>query len=508
MRRSLSLTALFGLLVALLAAPVASASTAAPAIDPADNTPFAGSGTAELLSVQADLPIGDFSVADVGVSPVSTNVDTSATPRSTADAANLDKDLLGAIPLDGILTEASQSAPPDNAEPVEETLIEIPASPLLDLGVSTSRASARWPGDGVCLAPGESIADGYNETAGADVLAVEDVVTVATVNTSGGVTYTQNNISTAEVPGELGRALVSQSTTQVDAVTVLAGTPLEVTIGVASTPTLTATATGQPGGASVTYSNPVVTIDAPEGGALEPLEELGGVLDGLIKDTILGDVVDGLEPLLGPLAEAGVIDVEILVGEETLQTNTAADGTAATGAASVVQINITVLDVIGDPLLDVSVDVGPMTAAVAVPAGGINCDPDLPECSDGIDNDGEGTIDIDDPNCHTDGDPDNPDSYDPDDDDESSECNDGVDNADPEDDLADAADPGCHTDGDANNPDSYDPNGPSETNEGQAKTEDPGPLPRTGGDLPLAAAMAFGGLGLAALHLMRRRVTA
>ncbi|MDE0804469.1 MAG: hypothetical protein OSA99_14245 [Acidimicrobiales bacterium] len=508
MRRTLSLTALLGLTTALLAAPVASASTTAPAIDPADNTPFAGSGTAELLSVQADIPLADLSVADLGLSPVQTNVDTSATPRSTATAANLNDTLLGAIPLTGILAEATQSAPPDNAEPVENTILEVPAAPVLDLGVSTSRASARWPGDGVCLAPGESIADGYSETAGADVLAVDGVATVATVNTSGGVSYTQNAISTAEVPGETGRALVSHSTTQVDSVTVLAGTPLEVTIGVASTPTLTATATGQPGGASVSYSNPVVTIDAPDGGALEPLEEVGGVLDGLIKDTILGDVIDGLAPLLDPLAEAEALDVEILVGEETMATNTAADGTAATGAASVVQINLTVLGVLGDALLDVSVDVGPMTAAVGVPAGGINCNPDLPECSDGIDNDGEGTIDIDDPNCHTDGDPDNPDSYDPDDDDESSECNDGVDNADPEDDLADAADPGCHTDGDPNNPDSYDPNGPSETNEGQPKVETPGPLPRTGGDMPLAAAMAFGGLGLAALQLMRRRATA
>ncbi len=42
-----------------------------------------------------------------------------------------------------------------------------------------------------------------------------------------------------------------------------------------------------------------------------------------------------------------------------------------------------------------------------------------PQCSDGVDNDGDGKIDADDPECHTDGDPTNPDSYDPRDDDES-----------------------------------------------------------------------------------------
>jgi hypothetical protein len=43
---------------------------------------------------------------------------------------------------------------------------------------------------------------------------------------------------------------------------------------------------------------------------------------------------------------------------------------------------------------------------------------DVPECSDGIDNDGDGKIDIADPECHTDGNPDNPASYDPNDDSE------------------------------------------------------------------------------------------
>ena len=509
MRRSLTLAAALGLGAALLAAPGAGAAPTAPAIPPADNTPFAGSGSAELLTVEADLPVGDFSIADVGLSPVSTDVDTSATPRSSATGANLDKDLLGAIPLEGILSEAAQTAPPDNAEAAETTLIPVPAAPVLDLGVSTSRAHARWPGDGVCLAPGESLAVGYNETAGADVLTIPDVGSVVTVNNAlGGVSGTQSDIFTEEVAGELGRALVSQSETQVDGLTILQGTPLEATIGVAATPTLTATATGQPGGATVTYNDPVVTIDAPEGGVLEPLEEVGTALDGLIKETILGEVIDSLEPILGPIGDAGLVEVEILVGDETLNTTVAPDGTGAVGTVSVVQIRITVLQAIGEaPLLDVYVDVAPMMASVAVPAGGINCG-GLPECSDGVDNgDPEDELaDIDDPGCHTDGDPDNPDSYDPDDDDETdvTECNDGVDNDDPEDELADIDDPGCHTDGDPNNPDSYDPTDDDET-DGQAR-RDPGPLPRTGGDVPLAAAMLVGLGGLGALHLLRRRV--
>jgi hypothetical protein len=96
-----------------------------------------------------------------------------------------------------------------------------------------------------------------------------------------------------------------------------------------------------------------------------------------------------------------------------------------------------------------------------------------PQCSDGVDNaDPEDTlVDAADPGCHTDGNAGNSGSYDPNDNDETDpapkpQCSDGVDNADPEDTLVDAADPGCHTDGNAGNSGSYDPNDNDETDQG------------------------------------------
>ncbi|MPZ01013.1 MAG: hypothetical protein GEU97_24220 [Actinophytocola sp.] len=79
-----------------------------------------------------------------------------------------------------------------------------------------------------------------------------------------------------------------------------------------------------------------------------------------------------------------------------------------------------------------------------------------PECSDGVDNDGDKKIDYpDDPGCES-----------PEDDSESPnpECSDGVDND--GDGKVDADDPECHTDGDATNPDSYDPRDDDESNGG------------------------------------------
>ncbi|MGH3862763.1 choice-of-anchor P family protein [Actinokineospora sp.] len=95
------------------------------------------------------------------------------------------------------------------------------------------------------------------------------------------------------------------------------------------------------------------------------------------------------------------------------------------------------------------------------------CQAPKPQCSDTADNDGDGKVDATDPGCHTDGNPDNPDSYDPNDNDETdvpkTQCNDGVDNDD--DKLTDAEDPGCHTDGNPDNPASYDPSDNDEFND-------------------------------------------
>ena len=101
-----------------------------------------------------------------------------------------------------------------------------------------------------------------------------------------------------------------------------------------------------------------------------------------------------------------------------------------------------------------------------------------PQCADGVDNDGDGVIDAQDPGCHTDGNPNNPASYDPTDNTErdagtggsggetagNPECSDNRDND--GDGRIDERDPGCHTDGNANNPASYNPDDDDEGDDG------------------------------------------
>ena len=150
-----------------------------------------------------------------------------------------------------------------------------------------------------------------------------------------------------------------------------------------------------------------------------------------------------------------------------------------------------------------------------------------PQCSDTIDNDGDGVIDAADPGCHSDNDASNDASYNPNDNDETdkksgggttgsgetgTQCADKKDND--GDGLIDAKDGGCHTDGNPNNPDSYDAtddseagggtgnggNGGNAGTGGQSTSNDT--LPFTGTDV---VGLALAGLLMLAGGLLLRR---
>jgi LPXTG-motif cell wall-anchored protein len=157
------------------------------------------------------------------------------------------------------------------------------------------------------------------------------------------------------------------------------------------------------------------------------------------------------------------------------------------------------------------------------------------QCSNGIDDDGDGKIDDQDEGCHTDGNPANPNSYDPTDDSEATasgaggsgdtgnnnaddgggdddgsgdaQCADGRDND--GDGVTDEDDPGCHEGNNINNP--YNPDDDSEGSDGGggggdgagSGNLDSGELPFTGTDV-IGISLA-GLLVLAGGLLLRRR---
>jgi LPXTG-motif cell wall-anchored protein len=147
-------------------------------------------------------------------------------------------------------------------------------------------------------------------------------------------------------------------------------------------------------GGQVTYTANSEIIDLKIGGEVVPLDDplselLAGINQGL-EESGLNQLADIQENVVTPTEDG--ISVDALV--------------------------VTVLSAAGEvPLATLRFG--------HAEVGGLTCDSgggDRPECSDGIDNDGDGLIDADDPACHTDGDPTNPDSYDPDHDSESEDA--------------------------------------------------------------------------------------
>jgi len=193
---------------------------------------------------------------------------------------------------------------------------------------------------------------------------------------------------------------------------------------------------------------------------------IGGQPVGL--NTPVQQLIDALDMLLQPLNEvADIKRNEVAV--------------TATGAA-VNALHVTVLGGIGvpatTPLLDLTVG--------HAQVGGLTCPPPVPQCSDGVDNDGDGLIDAKDPGCQ-----DANGKYDPNKNDERNQCSDGIDND--GDGLIDfGKDPGCTS-----------PQDNSEVDNGGGGGGGTG-LARTGGEskAPLAGGLAF--LALGALAIRRR----
>lgn len=161
------------------------------------------------------------------------------------------------------------------------------------------------------------------------------------------------------------------------------------------------------------------------------------------------------------------------------------------GGAAVDALVVTVLAAAGEaPLAQVRLAHAEVTAGACAA---------VPQCTDGVDNDGDTKSDIGDPGCHRDGNAANEASFDPNDNDERDgvQCADGVDND--GDTVSDRADPGCHTDGRADNDASYDANDDNENDVARAGT-----LPATGASFTMLPALAALSAGVAAVAARRR----
>ncbi|GAB3296607.1 hypothetical protein GCM10027563_38670 [Parasphingorhabdus pacifica] len=320
-----------------------------------------------------------------------------AQERSIAESSPLGFAVGGNVPtLPGTL---SQTALPDHDAPSVEsmTVPGPPADQHLNLGPIEGSAHARWDRQmGPCMDP---IAD--TRTSVASISAINTLPAMpdepsARVDTPGPLSElgglldgqapteagngsllnvpdtisARSTVRLVDVPGQAGKAVRSTSSMQLASVRLLAGTPQELRIDVASTPTLTATSTGDPETSTLDYSAPVLRIS--QGG-----EELG-VVD--VADPTM-DIPIGMPatpeapdlPVVGGLAE-GVLDLGVLrlsIGE--LEDRT--EGAQAQGRARLFDLELLSGEAIGVPTSLAEVSFGEQAVTAGAPEGGVHCDP-------------------------------------------------------------------------------------------------------------------------------------
>ena len=318
---------------------------------------YGGSASVDLVHLDAVEIPGTIKAVDLSVAPARADVESAglaaplAPARSHSRGTNLDLDILsGTLPLTGLIVEAEQSAPPDNAEPVVNELLNLNANPLLSVLLARASAHSKWPGDNACVASGTPIAEGKSEVVDPQVLTgvggPAGTALVALNNAQGSTVYTRSTVGLMDVAGSPNKGVIAESHTQLTAVTLFKGTTSELTINVVAPPVVTAIATGQPGGASVTYSEPILQI-----------VQAGTVIGELNAADINQTVV----------LPNGILELKL----GTLEATTTPDGTSAQGSANLLSLTLLGAPLPIEVIAPLSIAAG--TVSARVPAGGVVC---------------------------------------------------------------------------------------------------------------------------------------
>jgi uncharacterized repeat protein (TIGR01451 family) len=314
-------------------------------------TPYSGSANTDLVHANV-LNIPDtVQLAEASVAPAVAEMSSAGVAgggNAHSRATNVDVDVLsGTLPLTGLVVESDHRAPSGTPGPVENTLLDVPLDPLLNATVARATAHSRWNAGG-CVPVGTPISYAKSELADANVLTDTPLGTAlaAIDNSQGDTVFSESTTELTNVAGQSGKGVKSTALTQLTGITLFKGTANQLTINVLAPPVVEATATGKPGGAKVTYSEPILQIVDAEG---EVLGELNAA-----------DLAFELD--LSPVA---------ILKLGTLDSTVKADGTEASGSA--VLLEVTVLDVPGsiEPLARVTIAGG--EASAKAPSGGVDC---------------------------------------------------------------------------------------------------------------------------------------
>jgi uncharacterized repeat protein (TIGR01451 family) len=260
---------------------------------------------------------------------------------------------LGSDPVP-LLGQLSQASAPPSTDLIEHVIGPLGVPGLLTVDLLRSQAQSRARDNGCVLGPDQSY--GLGSVLNLNVLNG----LLATVASPPTREVSQSASTTRIVPGSTPDRLGLRSETRqtIAPVTFFKGTPAQFTIEVLGEWALRATADGAKG--SVSYG-PLSA--SPETPVLRVLGDHGQVLGQLTTQQLLGP--KGLEIVIPGVAEIVLGEDPRAIGGDA-SSNPVVEATKAAAAVDVVRVRL-----LGGTLADVRV--GHMEAAVAVPAGGVQC---------------------------------------------------------------------------------------------------------------------------------------
>ncbi|MCK5930395.1 MAG: hypothetical protein KAG80_19525, partial [Nocardioides sp.] len=282
-------------------------------------------------------------VVDLRIGRAAANINTRKASKAVSTSKTLGGRGLADTDLSGLLTGMVAKAGPEKGkeEVPSQTLVPVPAAPLLTLGVSTGETKARWNGPRTCVPGGKTVTSSSSSTADLAVLPGVIPGFGALLGLDGTVSATQK---TAYLPKKKKAGLKAVATTGLADLGLFGDM---VSIEVVSDPKMVATATGRPGKAKITYTPAVLEITGPDGSPVP-----------IPTDGAPAEIGIPANPLLGL-----TIQFPGIINEKVSENGRLAKAKSVTLRLVVTLGGVTIADVA----------VAPLQTKVKVPKGGITC---------------------------------------------------------------------------------------------------------------------------------------
>jgi hypothetical protein len=302
-----------------------------------------GSQVLRVIALDQTPGIEGGKVLDLRVGRAASNINTRKATPAVATSKSLGGRGLADTDLSGLLTGlVAQAGKDKGAEKMpSQTLVPVPAEPLLSLGVSTGDALARWGGPKKCVPGTKKVTASTSSTADAALLPSVIPGFGSLLGLNGTASAIQ---STSYLPKKGRSGLKGVATTGLADLELFGGA---VNVEVVSDPKMVARATGRAGGAKIVYTPAVLEITGPDGQPV-PIPTDGAPAEIGIPEN----------PLLGlTLQFPGVLSEKV-----------SENGRMAKAKSVTLRV---VLSLGGQVIADVAV--APLQTKVKVPRGGIAC---------------------------------------------------------------------------------------------------------------------------------------